>query len=132
MDRSAFISTILLLAACGSVPPPHPTNVTEQRSEVSGSRIEVGERLGTPRMIRYSRPAYPKQAKKAHIEGDVALDIVIAKTGEVREIHVISGHPMLVSAAVDAVKSWRYTPTSLKGEMVEINPRILVPFTLHQ
>jgi outer membrane biosynthesis protein TonB len=80
---------ILLLGACGSVPPPHPTNVTEQKSEVSGRRIEVGERLGTPRMIRYSRPAYPKQAKKAHIEGDVALDVVIAKTGEVREIQVI-------------------------------------------
>ena len=57
---------------------------------------------------------------------------MIAKTGEVREIHVISGHPMLVAAAVDAVKSWRYTPTSLNGELVEIKTRILVPFTLHQ
>ena len=123
---------ILLLGACGSVPPPHPTNVTEQKSEVSGGRIEVGERLGAPRMIRYSRPGYPKEAKKAHIEGEVALDIVIAKTGEVREIHVISGHSMLVAAAVDAVKSWRYTPTSLNGELVEIKTRIIVPFTLHQ
>jgi hypothetical protein len=39
---------------------------------------------------------------------------------------------MLVAAAVDAVKSWRYTPTSLKGELVDINTRILVPFTVHQ
>ena len=62
------IRRILLLAACGSVPPQHPTKVTEQKSELSGGRIEVGERLGTSRMIRYSRPAYPKEAKKATLK----------------------------------------------------------------
>ena len=66
------------------------------------------------------------------MEGVGALDIVIAETGEVREIHVVSGHPMLVPAAVDAVKNWQYTPSLLDGKPIEIKTRILVPFTLHQ
>jgi protein TonB len=109
---------MLLLAACGSVAPPHPSSATEQKPEVGKSRIQVVERIVTQRMIRYSPPVYPKEARKAHVQGEVALDIVIAKTGEVGEIHLVSGHPMLVAAAVEAVKSWRYTPTSLNGEVV--------------
>jgi protein TonB len=83
-------------------------------------------------MIRQPMPVYPAQARKARIEGTVALDIVVSKSGDVREIHVVSGPPALVPVAVEAVKQWQYAPRYLNGEPVEIKTRILVPFTLHQ
>ena len=92
----------------------------------------VSDTLGTGRMIRQPRPVYPKEARKAHIEGIVSLDILISKAGEVREIRVLSGHPALTPAAVEAVKQWKYAPTYLNGEPVEVRTQIDVPFTLHQ
>lgn len=92
----------------------------------------VTDTLGTGHMIRQPRPVYPKDAKKARIEGAVTLDIRITKTGDVAEVHVVSGPPALVPAAVDAVRQWQYTPTCLNGEPVEVKTRILVPFTLRQ
>jgi protein TonB len=75
---------------------------------------------------------YPKAAKEARIQGVVRLRIVITNIGEVKEIHVLSGHPALVSAAVDAVKQWQYSPTYFNGEPVEIKTTVDISFTLNQ
>ena len=83
-------------------------------------------------MIHGVRPAYPKEARRAHIEGVVKLNIVVTKTGEVTEFHVISGNPILVPAAIGAVKQWRYAPCHVNGEPVEIKTQVDVPFTLSQ
>ena len=76
------------------------------------------------------QPLYPALAKQARIQGTVRLQAVIAKDGSVVELQVISGHPLLVQAALDAVRQWRYRPTLLNGEPVEVVTTIDVVFTL--
>jgi TonB family protein len=83
-------------------------------------------------MIHSVRPVYPKEAKKAHIEGTVRFYVVISKTGELSEIHLMSGNPVLVPAAMEAVRQWRYAPTLLNGEPVEIKITATINFTLNQ
>ena len=83
-------------------------------------------------LIHQVRPVYPKAAKKAHIEGTVRFDVVISKTGELSEIHLVSGNSLLVPAAMKAVKQWRYAPTLLNGEPVEIKTTIDINFNLNQ
>ena len=79
------------------------------------------------KMIYLARPMYPKEAKKARIEGTVTLDVTITKTGKVSEIHVVSGDPMLVPTTVNAVKQWRFVACP-----VEQKRTIPVSFSLNQ
>jgi protein TonB len=69
------------------------------------------------------QPVYPELAKQARIQGIVQLNIVISKEGRVVDIKVISGHPLLISAALEAVKQWEYNPTLLNGQPVEVPPK---------
>jgi protein TonB len=75
-------------------------------------------------------PVYPPIAKTAHISGTVMLHAVIAKDGSVEDLQYVSGPPLLMKAAMDAVKQWRYQPTQLNGEPVEVDTTISVVFTL--
>ena len=131
MRPLALLPVLVILSACRSVAPPKSVTVEEKKPANQG-RIVVGDHLGTGHMIRQPRWVYPKAAKEARIQGVVRLSIVITKTGEVKEIHVLSGHPALVSAAVDAVKQWQYSPTYLNGEPVEIKTTVDILFTLNQ
>jgi len=73
-------------------------------------------------------PEYPKIAQLAHVQGDVVLDLVIDKEGKVADLKVVSGHPLLVQAAMDAVKQWRYRPYLVGGEAVAVDGRVTVKF----
>ena len=75
-------------------------------------------------------PKYPKIALAAHVSGTVVLKAVISKEGEIKELQVVSGHPLLVPAALDAVKQWRYRPYLLNGEPVEVETNINVNFQI--
>jgi periplasmic protein TonB len=75
-------------------------------------------------------PAYPPLAKSARIQGEVLLQALISKQGTIENLRVISGHPMLVAAAVEAVRQWRYRPYVLNGEPVEVDTQITVNFLL--
>jgi protein TonB len=75
---------------------------------------------------------YPPLARTARVSGIVVLEAVIGKDGSVSEIHVVSGHPLLQQAAVDAVKQWKYKPTMLNDEPVEVQTTITVTFNLGQ
>ena len=81
-------------------------------------------------MIRQPKPEYPALAKQARISGVVHLAVIIAKEGTVMDIKVISGHPLLIPAALQAVQQWVYQPTLLNGEPVEVSTQIDVNFTL--
>ena len=81
-------------------------------------------------LINGPRPFYPATARLARIEGTVVLSALIARDGSIQRLQVLSGHPMLVSAAVDAVRQWRYRPYMLNGEAVEVETQITVNFTL--
>ena len=131
MRAQGVIAVLMLLSGCRSAPPLKPVAVEEKKTATQG-RIMIGDHLGTGNMIRQPRPRYPRAAKEARIQGVVHLSVVVAKTGEVKEIHVLSGHPALERAAVDAVKQWQYSPTFLNGEPVEIKTSVDIPFTLNQ
>jgi protein TonB len=81
-------------------------------------------------LVDQVKPQYPAAAKMARIEGRVLLQAVIGKDGSVQNLRVISGHPLLTSAALDAVKQWRYKPYYLNGEPAEVETQIVVNFLL--
>jgi protein TonB len=83
-------------------------------------RIRVGRVVMAKGLIYHPRPAYPSEAKKAGIQGTVRLELVIARDGKVQDIKLLSGHPTLAKAAMKAVSRWRYQPSLLSGEPVEV------------
>jgi protein TonB len=101
-------------------PPPKPTQ----------QRIRVGGNVQSAKMIRQVQPTYPQIAKTAHVSGTVLLHAIISKDGSVQELQYVSGPPLLMKAAMDAVREWRYQPTLLNGEPVEVETTISVIFSL--
>ena len=81
-------------------------------------------------LIHRVQPLYPPPARQAHIQGQVVIRAVIRRDGMIENLQVLSGHPMLVQAAIDAVKQWRYRPYSLNGEPVEVETQVTVNFVL--
>jgi protein TonB len=79
-------------------------------------------------MISQVRPVYPPLAKQARIQGVVVLEAVIGKDGKIQNLRVITGHPLLIKAAQDAVSQWEYKPTMLNGEPVEVVTTVTVNF----
>lgn len=81
-------------------------------------------------LIRRVDPVYPQLARTAHVQGAVVLEAVIGKDGAMQNLQLISGHPLLVQAAIAAVGQWRYRPYILNGEAIEVETRITVNFVL--
>ena len=79
-------------------------------------------------LVHRVQPEYPPLAKSVRIQGEVVLQAVISRNGTIENLQVLSGHPMLVRAAVDAVRQWRYRPYLLNGEAVEVETQITVNF----
>lgn len=84
------------------------------------------------KLLRQIEPVYPPLAKMARIQGTVRFTVIVGKDGAVQQLQLISGHPLLVPAAQEAVKQWVYQPTLLNGEPVEVLTQIDVSFTLTQ
>src|SRR6266571_2788791 len=104
----------------GSAAPP-PKVATPQKLRVSSG---VAEGL----KIHDVTPTYPQMARIAHIQGDVLLQATISKSGVIENLHGVQGHPILIQAAMDAVKQWKYKPYILNGEPVEVETTIKVQF----
>jgi protein TonB len=100
--------------------PPPPTIV---RKFQTSSMLEGS-------LIRKVQPVYPPLAKTARIQGPVVLFAVISRAGTIDNLRVLSGHPMLVPAALDAVKQWQYRPYILNHEPIEVETQITVNFVL--
>lgn len=92
--------------------------------------IRVGGRVKAPNQVHAPPPVYPALARQAKIQGDVKLDAVIDEQGRVVELKVISGHPLLIEAAIRAVTQWRYQPTLLNEQPVSIQLIVVVQFRL--
>src|SRR5437667_9489800 len=119
----------------GSVPsaaPPPPPVKVEEKKAAAPQRIRVGGNVQAAMAIRAPKPAYPPLAKQARIQGVVRLNALIGKDGTIQDLKAASGHPLLVPAALEAVKQWLYKPTLLNGEPVEVVTVIDVNFTLSQ
>jgi periplasmic protein TonB len=105
-----------------SLPPPP----VEQKTQ----RIRVGGSIEAASIVNRVVPQYPAIAKTAHVSGAIVLHAIIARDGTVQELTYISGPPLLIKAAMDAVREWRYRPTMLNGEPVEVETTIDVVFNL--
>jgi periplasmic protein TonB len=105
-----------------SIPPAMP--------KIAAQKVRVSSGVAQGLLVHQVTPQYPQLARQARIQGTVVLQAVIGKDGTVQNLHVLSGHPMLVQAAMDAVRQWRYKPYYLNGEPVEVDTQINVNFTL--
>jgi protein TonB len=107
----------------GNAPAVVPKAATPQR-------VRVSQGVSQGLLVHQVKPVYPALARQARIQGTVVLQAVISKTGDIEGLHLVSGHPMLAPAAIDAVKQWKYKPYFLNGEPVEVETTINVNFTL--
>lgn len=105
--------------------PPDP-----ERRPTPQARIHVGGVVEAAKLIYHPKPVYPPLAVISRTQGTVVLQAIIGKDGTIQDLKVISGNPLLVNAAVDAVSRWRYQPTLLNGEPVEVVTEVEVNFIL--
>jgi protein TonB len=117
------LGSIITGAAAAPPPPPPPKAATPKR-------IRVGGQVESAKLIFNPKPEYPPLAKMARIQGTVRLEAIISRDGTIQDLKVLSGHPLLVKSALEAVQRWRYQPTLLNGEPVEVVTEIDVNFTL--
>jgi len=103
------------------VPPPPPT------PSVHPPRVS---RMMEGNLIHRVQPQYPTLARQARVQGVVVLRAVITREGKIANLQVVSGHPLLVQSAMDAVLQWRYRPYYLNNEPVEVETQVTVNFTL--
>jgi protein TonB len=117
--------------------PPLPTS----RPVETARPAQVKPAVEAPRMIRVSDlhlarlihkvdPVFPQLAKQARVQGTVQVEAIIAVDGHMRDVRAVSGHPLLIPAAIEAVRQWIYEPTVLNGERVEVSAPITVNFKL--
>jgi protein TonB len=111
----------------GSVMSSVPTAVPKVATP---TRVRVSQGVSQGLLVHKVTPQYPPLAKHARIQGVVVLQALIGKDGSITGLHVVSGHPMLTNAALEAVKEWKYKPYYLNGEPVEVETTINVNFSL--
>lgn len=92
-------------------------------------RLRVGGNVQHAKLLRSIVPVYPATARENRIQGTVRLHVILATDGTVKEMSVVSGHPDLQTAALDAVRQWQYRPTLLNGTPVEVDTTIDVIFS---
>ena len=126
--ESPLAETPAQCAALPPAPPPVPKQVSIPVS-VPG-RIRQGGNVMQAMLIGQVKPVYPAEAKVAGTQGVVVMQVIVGRDGRIAETKIISGDPVLASAALDAVRRWCYTPTKLNGEPVEVVSTVTVNFEL--
>jgi protein TonB len=113
-----------VLGGVGTAPAPPKPKPT--------GPVRIGGNVQAAKLVNRITPIYPPLARQTRISGTVRLHAIISKDGTIQQLEVISGHPLLQQAALDAVRQWRYQPTLLNGEPVEVDTTIDVIFSLNQ
>ena len=104
-------------------PPPPPPAPGAERIRVGGTVMEAN-------LITRVAAQYPPLARQARVQGVVRFSVIVAKDGTVQDVQLVSGHPLLVISALEAVKGYTYKPTLLNGQPVEVITQVDVSFTL--
>ena len=107
---------------------PHSTQPVQQEKHP----VKVSEGVLEAQLISRIEPHYPALALQTRTRRHGGLHAIISRDGRITSLDVLSGHPFLVKAALDAVRQWRYRPTMLNGEPVEVETSITVIFRLHE
>ncbi|HTA51587.1 MAG TPA: energy transducer TonB [Candidatus Acidoferrum sp.] len=105
-----------------AAPPPPPT--------AAPARIKVGGDVQAASLLKQVTPAYPNIAKTAHVSGTVTLHAIISKDGSIEKLEYVSGPALLMTSAITAVREWKYKPTMLNGQPVEVDTTVQVVFSL--
>jgi periplasmic protein TonB len=106
--------------------PPPPVQIPRKQPPV----VVIGGQVEAAKLIFGPKPDYPTLARMSHTQGTVKLEALISTDGTIQGLKLISGHPLLTKAAMEAVARWRYQPTLLNGDPVEVQTEIDVVFTL--
>ncbi len=107
-----------------------PAQQEQQQQPQRPQRVRVSQGVTQGLLVKKVQPKYPKEARKKHVEGSVLLKALISKTGDIKDLSVISGDDRLVPSAVKAVKQWKYKPYLLLGQPVEVETQITVNYQL--
>ena len=110
--------------SAGASPEVEAPNPTRDRT------VNISQGVAQGLIVSKVQPVYPPEARTARIQGTVVLKARINKMGDIESLNLISGHPLLAPAAIDAVKQWKYRPYLLNGSAVDVNTQITVNFTL--
>jgi len=111
-------------------PPPPPPPPQAEAAKPAPERVRVFGNIEAAKLEHQVLPVYPVLAAQARVQGVVKLSAVISKDGRVEDLKVISGHPLLISSAMDAVRQWVYQPTILNGNPVEVQTEVDVTFQM--
>jgi TonB family protein len=120
------LSDVLVRAGSAATMPVSSPAKTETSEHV----IDVGGKVQAAKLIRQVQPMYPALARQIRVQGVVTLEAIIGTDGTIQQLRALSGHPMLIPSAVQAVQQWLYSPTVLNGKAVEVKTTIEVRFTL--
>jgi TonB family protein len=107
-----------------------PGQDTQRPVNKSTQRVPVSQVVSSGLLLHHVQPTYPPVARQARIQGSVELHAEISKDGSIQSLSLISGHPLLVPSAIEAVKQWRYKPYILNGEPVEVETTVTINFLL--
>jgi protein TonB len=114
----------------GRKPSPDSTSPARTLPPNGEKRIRVGGQVQESNLLQRVDPVYPPLAMQARLQGIVRLNVTIGRDGHVENAELIAGHPLLIPAALDAVKQWIYRPTLLNGDPVVVRAVVDVPFKL--
>ncbi len=127
-----ILGDVIRQAAVAPVPAPVVERKEAKPVEKPVERIRLGGVVLMGRLVQRIEPVYPRVAIQMRISGEVQLEAVVGTGGRVRDLQVKSGHPLLVRAALDAVRQWVFQPTLLNGVPVEVSAPVSVTFRLGQ
>ena len=130
-DGADFAGNILLSGSTGPAAPPGPEPTAPVKPAAKRGPIRVGS-ISEANLIHRVQPVYPSLAKAARIQGNVEFTALISREGRIKNLQLVSGHPLLVAAAREAILQWQYRPTLLNGEPVEVMTTIVVHFSLSE
>ncbi|MBZ5539076.1 MAG: energy transducer TonB [Acidobacteriia bacterium] len=117
----------------GNLHPPESFSDTRKKvsSETEEKRIRMGGNATAAKILQRIQPLYPEKARRERLQGTVKLFAIIGKDGSIHMLRVATGYCSLAQEAMRAVRQWRYSPTLLEGQPVEVETTIDVIFSLN-
>jgi protein TonB len=117
------------LASPSMAEPPAP--ITEVVEPPPPPAVRIGGRVEPARVLKQSKPPYPHLAKQSRVQGVVIVEVTVGEAGQIEDVAVIEGHPLLIDAAVESVRHWKYQPATLNGAPIQSKFRIRFNFKLN-
>jgi TonB family protein len=124
----SFLLSVFLPAICLSPTCLVPVALAQDASAQPNHDIPPAD--ASKSLISKVNPVYPPLARQARIQGTVVMKVAIGTSGDIQHIQLVSGHPMLAPAAIEAVKQWKYQPFVIDGEPANVTTTVQVNFTL--